>query len=75
MATLIKVGDTIVNLDLMTQAYLKPGSVRLYFAIASGKGNDLHVDVVEFSGRDAAALRAYLEANIDDVLALHPQAE
>ena len=75
MATLVKVGDTIVNLDLVTQAYFKPGSVRLYFAVAVGKANELHLDVAEFFGRDAAALRAYLETNIGDVLTLYPQEE
>ena len=73
MATLLKVGDTIVNLDLVTQMYFKPGSVRMYFNVATGKGNDLHLDVVEFSGRDAAALQSYLSANVDDALAGQPQ--
>jgi hypothetical protein len=73
MATLLKVGDTIVNLDLVTQVYFKPGSVRMYFAVATGKANDLHMDVVEFLGCDAAALQSYLSANVDDALAGRPQ--
>ncbi len=74
MATLVKVGDTVINLDQMTQAYFKPGSVRIYFAVTTGKADERHLDVVEFFGGDAAALRAYLESNIADVLVLHPQA-
>jgi hypothetical protein len=75
MATLLKIGDTIVNLDLVTQIYFKPGSVRMYFNVATGKSNDLHLDVVEFLGRDAMALQSYLKANIDDVLAQIAQEE
>jgi hypothetical protein len=75
MATLLKVGDTIVNLDLVTQIYFKPGSVRMYFTVATGKGNDLHLDVVEFFGRDAVALQTYLKANVNDVLALRREEE
>ena len=75
MAAMVKIGDTIVNLDLVTQAYFKPGSVRLYFAAATGKGEDRHLDVVEFFGRDATALRSFLEANCDDVLKLAPPEE
>lgn len=62
MATLVQVGNTVVNLDLVTQAYFKPGSVRLYFAVATGKADALHLDVAEFFGRDAVALRNYIEA-------------
>ena len=69
MPTLLKVGDTIVNLDLVTQMYFKPGSVRMYFNVATGKGNEMHLDVVEFFGRDAAALQSYLSANVDDAFA------
>jgi len=72
MAAMVKVGDTMVNIDLVTQIYFKPGSARLYFAAATGKGDDRHLDVVEFFGRDAIALRAFLEANCDDVLKLVP---
>ena len=72
MAAMVKVADTIVNVDLVTQIYFKPGSVRLYFATPTGKGDDRHLDVVEFFGRDATALRAFLEANCDDVLKLFP---
>lgn len=73
MATLVKIGDTIINLDQMTQAFFKPGSVRLYFAVPVGKGDERHLDVIEFFGRDAKALRTYLEHNIDDVPALVPE--
>lgn len=73
MATLVKVADTVINLDMMTQAYFKPGSVRVYFGVATGKGNERHLDVVEFFGRDATALKTYLENTSDDVLVLHPQ--
>lgn len=73
MATLIKVGDTFINLDTMTQAYFKPGSVRLYFAVATGKAGERHMDVVELFGRDAQAMRRYLEQNSVDVVAMQPQ--
>ena len=67
MAAMVRVGDTIINVDLVTQVYFKPGSVRVYFVAATGKGDDRHLDVVEFFGRDATALRTFLEANCDDV--------
>lgn len=73
MATLVKVGDTVINLDMMTQAYFKPGSVRIYFGVATGKGNERHLDVVELFGRDAVAFRAYLEQAGTDLLALYPR--
>ena len=73
MATLIKVGDTFINLDTMTQAYFKPGSVRLYFAVATGKAGERHMDAVELFGRDAQAMRKYLEQNSVDVVAMQPQ--
>ena len=72
MATFVKVGDTVLNLDLMSQAYFRSGSVRVYFTVATGKGDERHLDVVEFFGRDAIALRTYLEANSHDVLTLYP---
>ncbi|MCG8353864.1 MAG: hypothetical protein MI924_39370 [Chloroflexales bacterium] len=75
MAGLIKIGDMVINLNLMTQAFFKPGSVRLYFAVATGKASDMHLDMVDVFGRDAAALRAYLEAHSEDLLAFYPPAE
>jgi hypothetical protein len=75
MAGLIKVGDMVINLNLMTQAFFKPGSVRLYFAVATGKANDMHLDTVELFGRDATALRGYLESNSEDLLELYAPAE
>ena len=72
MATLVKVGDTVINFDQVTQLYLKPGSIRIYFAVATGKADGQHLDVVELFGREAAALRAYVMANIDDVFQLYP---
>ena len=72
MATLIKVGDTVINFDQVTQIYFKPGSVRIYFAVTTGKADDRHLDVVELFGREAAALRAYVTANVDDVFQLYP---
>lgn len=67
MANLVKVGDTVINLDMMTQAYFRPGSVRIYFAVATGKTGDRQLDSVELFGRDAQALRTYLEANSNDI--------
>jgi len=72
MAAFVRFGDTMINMDMVTQVYFKPGSARLYFATATGKGDERHLDVVELFGRDAAALRAFLEANSDDILALVP---
>jgi len=72
MATLVKIGDTVINFDQVTQMYFKPGSVRIYFAVSAGKSDERHLDVVELFGRDAAALRTYVTANVDDVLELVP---
>ena len=75
MAALVKIGDTMINMDLVTQIYFKPGSVRMYFAVATGKGDDRRLDVLELFGRDAMAMRAFLEANCDDALKLIPPEE
>lgn len=71
MANLIKAGDTIINLDMMTQAYFKPGSVRLYFAVATGKAGERHLDAIELFGRDAVALRIYLDSISTDIHELY----
>lgn len=68
MATLVKIADTVINLDLMTQAYFKPGSVRVYFGVATGKAGERSLDVAEFFGCDAVAFRAYLEQRSADVV-------
>lgn len=70
MATLVRIGDTLINLDQVTQIFFKPGSVRLYFAVVTGKGDDRHLDYAELFGADATAIKMYLQQASDDAFQL-----
>lgn len=73
MATLIKVDNKFINLDNVTEIHsyeLHGWNVIVYYAnmIAGGEESPQQ-DFEHFTGKDAAALRQWLEHNATDVLA------
>ncbi|NJP04928.1 MAG: hypothetical protein HC837_04510 [Chloroflexaceae bacterium] len=73
MATLLKVGNTFINLDTVTEIHsyeLNGWNVIMYYT-ATGYRDDGEPmqDFEHFTGEDAEALRMWFERNSTDVLA------
>ncbi len=67
MATFVKVGARVLNVDLVTDMHIKGEQVVIYFAAQQGQKGDVQSRMRTFKGEAAIALQKWLMEHWTDL--------
>ncbi len=68
MANLLKIGEKVINLDLVTDMVVSTEEIIVYLSAPAGRSDQIHSRILRFPGAEAATLRAWLSAHTTELV-------
>ena len=66
MADFLRIGDRVINLNLVTDMRIQERQITIYLAAPAGSSNQPHARSISFKDDEAAILQAWIARNTVD---------
>jgi hypothetical protein len=68
MVNLLKIGEKVINLDLVTDMVITTEEIIAYLSAPAGRSDQIHSRMLRFSGAEADRLRAWLSEHSTELV-------